>query len=862
MPASSQTPLQQAASLGLAFRLARRELRGSIGRFRVFLIALTLGVTAIGAVGSIADAMRAGIANNSRQIFGGDIEASATHKPVPEQLRSAMLAQGEVSSVIEMRAMLGSGKGLGSGEGEQTARRLINLKAVDRAWPLIGEPRLDPPQPLAEALSLKDGMPGIIANPGVLRILGLEVGDAARLGNTNVRVAAKLLGEPDQSFGFGAFAPRVVIAREHLSQTGLDAPGALMTYRERLRLDRPQRSDPVLDGLRGINSNSLIRLRHHREGSGGFESFLDRTETFLTLVSLTALLIGGLGVSSAVRAWLGSRMPVLATLKCLGAPAGLVFRVYFIQVLILAALGTLMGLGLAMIAPGIAGVLLGDRVAVPIAGGIYPEPLAAAAGFGMLTAIAFSLWPLGKAREVNPSQLFRTLITPPQGRPGMVYIAGIIIASTGLLGLTWWATTSPVLALFFMVAVLGSFALLALLAEVIMQLAGRLPMPSNTALRLAMAALVRPGNFTRGIVITFGLGLTVLVAITLSEYNMNRQISTRLSDDAPAWFFIDIQPAQRQPFLELTSAAVGEENVSMVPMVRGRIIALGGVPSEDIDAPQSEAWILRGDRALTWMDSAPEGSRIVKGNWWPADYQGPLLTSMDDEAMVAFGLDIGDSVTINIAGREMTATIASSRQIDWQSFGLNFVFILSPGIIENAPHNLVATVSTNDRELEAEVDRELARAMPNVSSISVREAAAAASRILGLVSTAIQITASMTLVAGFAVLAGTVATGEARRIHSSTILKVLGATRRVILLSYILEYCLLGLLTGAVAVLIGTATSWALMVLFLDSSFVFAPGLTASIALGGSAATITLGLVGASRALGRKPGPILRSEAV
>ena len=253
----------------------------------------------------------------------------------------------------------------------------------------------------------------------------------------------------------------------------------------------------------------------------------------------------------------------------------------------------------------------------------------------------------------------------------------------------------------------------------------------------------------------------------------------------------------------------------MVPMVRGRIVALGGVPSEDIDAPQSEAWILRGDRALTWMDSAPEGSRIVKGNWWPADYQGPLLTSMDDEAMVAFGLDIGDSVTINIAGREMTATIASSRQIDWQSFGLNFVFILSPGIIENAPHNLVATVSTNDRELEAEVDRELARAMPNVSSISVRAAAAAASRMLGLVSTAIQITASMTLVAGFAVLAGTVATGEARRIHSSTILKVLGATRRVILLSYILEYCLLGLLTGAVAVLIGTATSWALMVLFL-----------------------------------------------
>ena len=843
--------------LRLALRLARRELRGSIGRFRVFLIALTLGVTAIGAVGSIADAMRAGIAENSRQIFGGDIQASATNQPVPEDLREAMAAQeGRLSSIIEMRAMLSSG------EGEAAVRRLVNLKSVDGQWPLIGAPRLDPPIPLDEALALEDGRPGIVANAGVLRILGLELGDTATLGRSEVRVAAILLGEPDQNFGFAALAPRVVIAGEHLPQTGLDAPGALKTHRERLLLDNPVQADAVLDELGRITDNTLVRLRHHRTGSGGFENFLDQTETFLTLVSLTALLIGGLGVASAVRAWLGSRMPVLATLKCLGAPASLVFRIYFIQVLILAALGTILGLALAMAAPVLAQALLGDLVAVPIAAGVYPEPLAMAAGFGMLTAIAFSLWPLGKAKEVNPSQLFRTLVAPPEGRPGKRYIAGIALASLVLAVLAWLATTNPALALYFILAVLGSFALLALLAEVVIFLAGRLPMPRAPALRLAMASLVRPGNTTRSVVVTFGLGLAVLVAITLSEFNMNNQISTSLDDDAPAWFFIDIQPRQKAEFLEITGGAVGPGNVSMTPMARGRIAALAGIPADEIDAPSSEDWILRGDRGLTWMAEPPEGNVIVKGEWWPEGYSGPLLTSMDNDAMVAYGLDIGDTVTINIAGRELVATIANSREINWESFGLNFAFILSPGAIESAPHNLVATVRTNDAETEAMVDRRIAQAMPNVSSISVREAAEAARRILGLVSTAIQATAGMTLVAGFAVLAGTVAAGESRRIHASTILKVLGATRRVILTSYVLEYTLLGLVTGLVAVLIGTAASWALFVLFLNSEFSFAPGLAIGITGGGAAATIALGLLGAGRALGRKPGPVLRSEAV
>ena len=842
------------ASWRLALTLARREIRGSISRFRVFLVALMLGVTAIGAVGSIAASMRGGIAINSRLLFGGDIEASSTHRPVPAEMRQAMQGLGRMSSLVTMRAMLGTA------DAPQPIRRLVNLKAVDTAWPMMGSPTLEPAQPVADALRLVDGRPGVVVNPGLLRVLGLAVGDTARLGDIEVVITAGLINEPDQNFGFGALAPRVIISLDHLPLTGLDKPGALMTYRERLLLDQPERAKTYLSSLRDLSGNSLTRLRHHLEGSAGFDSFLDRTETFLTLVSLTALLIGGLGVSSAVRAWLGQRMPVLATLKCLGAPARLIFRIYFLQVIFLAMLGTFTGLVLAAMGPLLAEQLLGSRFAIPMEGGLHPKPLLVAAGFGLLTAVAFSLWPLGKAQEVKPAALFRTLITPPEGRPHWRFLIAILAVSVMLIILTMMATTSLPLALGFAGGLAASLIVLTFVSEVVMRVAKRLPMPRNTALRLAMAGLVRPGNNTRGVIITFGLGLAVLVAITLAENNMNGQINDRLDRDAPAWFFIDIQPSQKQQFDAMTSTAVGAENVQMVPMVRGRVVALAGVAAEDIDAPSSEAWILNGDRALTWSPTAPAGNIIVKGEWWPEDYRGAPLVSMDDEAMVAFGLELGDSVTLNIAGREMVATIASSRQIEWENFGLNFVFILSPGMIDKAPHNWVAAVYTGDPEIEAAIDRDVARAMPNVSSVSVREAAATAGRILGLVSTAIRITATITLIAGFAVLAGTVAASETRRIHAATILKVLGAERRVILTSYIAEYAILGGITALVAMVIGGIACWALMTGFLNSSFTFPPGLALQVTGGGMVATVALGLVGAARSLSRRPGPVLRDE--
>ena len=598
----------------LALRLARRELRGSINRFGVFLVALILGVAAIGSVGSIAESMRASIALNSQVLFGGDIEASAANHPISEELRAQMKRHGEVSGLIETLTMLGT----------DTSRKLVSVKAIDSAWPLIGEPLLDPPIALTDALATEDGVVGIIANPDVLRFLELEVGDTARLGGEEVEVRAKLIREPDRSFRLEAFAPRVIITKAGLRTLGLDATGAVLTYRERLLLNSPQALQRVMRNLLPLTSNTPAQLYHHRDNQEGFIYFLNRTEIFLTLVSLTSLLIGGLGVSMAVRAWLIQRMPVLATLKCLGASEKLIFRIYFLQVMLIALAGTVIGLVFAALTPMAASLLLGAIFPVPITASLYAKPLITAGGFGILTAIAFSLLPLGKASAVKPSQLFRTIIEPPQKRPHLSYIIGIILAIIGLMGLTLWAVDDTWLALSFIAGTLASFALLTILAEILIQIAKRIPPPANTPLRLALATLVRPGNSTRSVVISFGLGFAVLVAVALSEYNLNRQIDTRLSDDAPSWYFVNIQADQRQEFFDVASRAVGEENVAMVPMARGRVVALNGIASENLN-PTSDEWVLEEDRGLTWSATLPKNTTLISGQWWAPDYQGRVI---------------------------------------------------------------------------------------------------------------------------------------------------------------------------------------------------------------------------------------------
>ena len=827
---------------GLAWRLARREIRGSVARFRVFLGALMLGVAAIGTVGSVAEAMRDGIASNARLLLGGDIEMRSLYMVPPEEIATLAGSYGTLSRTQNMRAMLQ----------HDDTRKLVALKAVDEAWPLIGAPDIE------GGAALPLAQDAILIDPALTRAMGLAVGDRVRIGTHEVKVAGILAYEPDRSVSFITFGPRVLMSMDTLAATGLDQPGAMITHRLRVLLDDGADRTAAVSALKTATRGGFVRVRDLMDAAPGFDVFIDRTEVFLVLVGLTALLIGGLGVAGAVRAWLVSRMPVIATLKCLGAPARLIFRTYLLQVMLIAGAGVLAGVAVAAIAPVFAIDLLSSYVTVPISPSIYPLPLLIAAGFGIVTSFLFALWPLAKAEEVRAANLFRQLGAMPAGLPRGGYLVVAAIALAALAGLALAATRNLMLTGSFIGGSIAAIILLAGLGQALLIALRRVPAPHYVPARLALSAITRPGSPVRAVIIAFGLGLSVLVTVALSQANISRQIDTRVAEDAPAWFFIDIQPDQLDRFTEIAEGTDGIVAVGRTPMLRGRISELGGRLAEDYDMKNPSAWVLRGDRAITWSATPPESGEIVAGSWWESDYRGPPLASMSEEEARELGVWIGDTVTFNVLGRPISAEIVNIRNVTWESFSINFVFVLSPGVLEAAPHSWMATTYVETEDAAAMVARNIADAFANISAISVREAVATAQRVVGLLGAAVQLTAMVTLVAGIAVLAGTVASTEAQRFADSVILKVLGATRVAITIAWLLEYALLGVLAAIAATIIGTVASWAMIEQLLQSDFEMDFGLVLLTTMAGAAGTAVLGLIGAARTLGRKPAPLLR----
>ncbi|UCH75709.1 MAG: FtsX-like permease family protein [Rhodospirillales bacterium] len=841
----------------LTWRLARRELRGGLSSrfrgFRIFLSCLVLGTAAIAGIGSVSSSIEAGLRADARVLLGGDIELRVQHRPATAAQREWLGASARMmSEIVALRAMASRTDG--------QDRRLVELRAVDEAYPLVGRVVLRGAAPLPDALAARDGVFGLVAAEPLLERLKVSVGDPLTIGAARFRITGVLLGEPDRATRGIQLGPRVIISRTALDATQLLKPGALSRFYYRLLLPAGTDGAAFKERLAGAFPDAAWRVRDPAGAAPGLRRFIDRLTLFLTLVGLSALLIGGIGIGNAVHAFLTQRRPTIATLKCLGASAGLVLGMYLAQILLLALAGILAGLALGAASPLAAAPLLGDLLPVGPRAGIYPGPLALAAAFGVLTTLLFSLGPLMMARDVPAAALFRKAVAPTARRLSPQDLAALTAIVLALALLTVVSAEDRMLAVWFVAGAIMVFAAFRLAAAAVTRLAAAWPRPSQPQIRLALANLHRPGAPTGSVVVSLGMGITVLVAIMMVERNLSDRIAEIIEDKAPAFFFLDIQPDQRAGFEALVRSFPGAGAVRQVPMLRGRITAMGGVPVSQLAPPPDHAWVIRGDRGLTWARTPPDrGSRIVAGEWWPADYDGPPLISFDAEAAESFGLAIGDEVSFNILGRPFVARIANLRRIDWASLGMNFVVIFSPGALEQAPQISIATVHI-DEASETALEAAVSKQFPNVSAIRVRDVLADVNRIMGSVDIAAKSIAAVAIVAGILVLSGAIAAGRRQRIYDAVVLKTLGATRRDVLVAYLIEFALLGLVTAAIGALAGSLAAWAVTAGLMRVDWVFAPGTMIWTTLVCVGATLVFGAIGAWRALGRKAAPLLRNE--
>jgi len=816
----------------------------------VFLGCLALGVAAIAAIGSIAASVSAAIKADARDLLGGDAEARLAYRPANPDERQFLANSGSVSEVAMMRAMART---------EDGARRsLIELKAVDAAYPLYGAVELSPAQRLDAALGARDGSYGAAVDPAILGRLGLEVGGQIKIGEAMLQIRATIVREPDAATGGLIFGPRVLISAQALAATRLIRPGALVNYHYRLRFSSGVDAAAWATSARAEFPEAGWQIRSFGEASPSLQRLIDRVGLFLSLVGLTALLVGGVGIGNAVGNYITGRTAAIAALKCLGASNRLVFATYLVQVLVLAVLGIACALLLGALAPVAAAPLLAGVLPINIRFAIHPAPLALAALFGLLTTLAFSLWPLAGIGYVSAGALFRDTVDRVRRRvpPGILVATMLLVL--GLAALAVVTAQDRKVALWFVVGAIAAFAMFRAAGAAILWTARRLGRPRQPILRLALANLQRPGAPTAQIMLSLGIGLTVLVAVALVEANLSHEVETRAPADAPAFFFIDIQPDQLAGFAALVHATPGAR-FDQVPMMRGRITRLNGVPVEDAEVAPGAQWALRSDRGLTYAANLPQGSRLAAGAWWPSDYQGPPLVSFDEDLARGMGLKVGDTLTVNLLGHEITATIANLRSIDWERLGINFTLVFAPGTLESAPQTRLAAVYLRPAE-EDSLAQAVTERFPNISAIHVREALAAVDRIIGMIGTAVRLTALVTIAAGALVLGGAVAAGHRRRVYDAVVLKVLGATRSAITRAFLIENGITGVLAAVIAGALGTIAAYFLVTRLMKMEWVFLPAPLLSTVAIAALLTAALGFAGTWRALGAKPAQFLRTE--
>ncbi|TKD50403.1 ABC transporter permease [Sphingomonas baiyangensis] len=829
-----------------SWRIARRDLHRGFHGLRLLFICLLLGVATLATIGSLTAGISAELAARGRVILGGDIEVAMMQRRA-DAAETGVLAQlGTLSDTVRTRAMAQA-----DARADSPGAVLTELKGVDAAYPLYGT------LTLASGRAYAPLAPGeVLIDRALAERLLLSPGDTLRYGTADFTVRDLIASEPDRVGEGFTLGPVAIVSNAGFARTGLIQPGAL--FETKLRVALPPGIEPqaAVDAIEARFPAGSFEYKTRDRAAPGADRFFQRMGQFLQLIGLAALVIAGIGVGNGVGSYLAGKRDGIATLKVLGASSRDIARIYLLQIGAVALLAVVLALAIGALLPPAIVAALGDLLPVRPGFALYPLPLATSAAYGLLIAIAFALPPLARARMLPAATLFRGLVAGA-ARPDRRTVIAVAVAAIAVLVLAIATARDPLFAAAVLGAVALTLALLLLLGGAVRRFAAHVPRPRRPLWRLAIANLHRPGAQTAALVIALGLALTLFVTLAAIQTSLAEEIRTTVPDRAPNQFVLDVPSDQRARFDTVVRGAAPEAEMNVVPSLRGTIVAFGDTRVADLEELPDGAWFLRGERGVTYSPTLPEGSDLTDGAWWPADYAGPPLVSLDREAAVAMGVGVGDTLTVSILGREIPARIASLREIHWETLGFNYIMVFSPSALESAPHSLTATIQI-DKANEGAVARALLAAFPSASIIAVDEVIGQVRTILDQMATAIVLAASVAILAGIAVLVGAIAASRQARAYDSVILKTLGATRTQILGAQAIEYALLALLLAAIALALGGGAAWYVITQVFE--FGWAPdwGIVLATLAGGALLTLGIGLAGSWPILSVRPAQALR----
>jgi len=832
-------------SLSAIWRIARRDLSARIRGLRLLAVCLFLGVATLAAIGSLTAGITEELSRRGQTILGGDIEIGIAQREASEAELKALAEAGTVSKTVRLRAMA-----IGPAGSDSV---LAELKSIDDAYPLYGTLRLKG----TDAPATAPARGQIYIGETLADRFNLSTGGTVRFGEASFNVAGIIAEEPDRLGEGFTLGPVALVSSASLEDTKLIQPGSMFESKYRIKLPTSADPEAVAKSLVAQFPSAGWDITDRSNGAPGTRRFIERMGQFLTLVGLASLVIAGIGVGNGVGSYLESKRAGIATLKVTGADSGTIFRIYMLQIFAVAIAAILVGLAVGSVMPMAIGWVAGDILPVAPGFSLHPLPFLVSAVYGLLIAFAFALPPLARARTVPAAGLFRSVVEGGRRIDRRTAIS-VTASIAAIVALAVGTAREPIFSLGFIGAAFALLLLLALLAWALRKIALLLPRPKAPLPRLALTNLHRPGSHTQALVIALGLGLTLFVTLAAIQTSINNEISKSVPERAPSFFALDIPRERTAEFTRMVRSEAPNADINLIPSLRGTIVEFGGQRVDQLEELPEGAWVLNGDRGLTYSPNVPEGSEVIAGEWWPADYQGPALVSLDVRVAESLGIGVGDSLTVSVLGVEIPTKIASLREVKWENFGLNYALVFSPGTFDAAPHSMVATL-TVPVEAERELAKSIPPAFPSSSLIEVGEVVSQVTVLLQQMAQAIAAAASIAIFAGIAVLVGAIAAARQSRIYDSVIMKLLGATRRQILGAQAMEYAILALVLGVVALVLGLGAGWYVIVEIFDFTFAPDPVALAWTLVGGAGLTFALGMLGSLPILAARPAEALRS---
>jgi putative ABC transport system permease protein len=809
-------------------------------------------VASVAGIGSLRAAVDQGIAQSGRATLGGDIELSSGLGPVPAPVATWFRARGaRTTATVDTRSILIAASG---------KRLLAAVRAVGPGWPMIGAVTTAPAGAFGALATGAGGLPGFLMEPVEAKSLGLAPGDKVTLGGVRLVFLGTILASPDSLGDSRLFGAKTFVAEAALVGTPLVAPGALVNFDMQVVLPPGVPAGRVIAAFDKAFPGNPYRIRSSKNASPDLQRFVDQTGLFMSLLGLAALLVGGIGVANGVATWLAGRARTIATLRCLGASARMVAAINGLQLAFLGVPGVLAGLAVGAVAPWAAAPLLKGKLPLPAHVGVYPGPLVLAGAFGVLVAFVFALPPLRRAAGISGGALFRLAGLPARAAFSWRSWALQGVAVLALVFLAARSVPDRNLALGFCAGTALTLLLLRLIAAGLMRVLRALPAPRDAAFALGIRRLYGPASSLPLMLLSAGAGLTVLVGVAEIRGNLVGEFSAALPAAAPSFYFIDIQPDDLPAFqaaLRSTGSAAG---MQVMPSLRARILAVNSVPVQDFHPAADAAWPLRTDVAFTYAAAAPADDKLAKGAWWAADYLGPPLVSLSADIAKGWRVGIGDTVTVDVLGRDFDLKIANLRDVDWQTLKLNFLMIGTPDPFAGAPHTLVATVKAPAGR-EGDVLAAVTDALPGVTGIDVAQVLRALAGLLGEIGNAVSVVGLVALLAGGLVLVSAIAAEREVRVAEAVVLKTLGASRAQIRRAWLTEFAVAGGIAGLAAAVLGTAAAEITIRNVFHADWHFDFGVMAVTLAASSALMLALGYVTTARALAQPAAARLRMES-